>query len=60
MTQTYHNTNLRKGKYLSYSERCQIAIWKKESYSNRQIANVLGRVPQTINNEISRGTPSPN
>ncbi len=56
MTQTYSNTNLRKGKHLSYSERCQIAILKKESYSNRQIAKVLGRVPQTINNEISRGT----
>ena len=56
MTQTYNNTNLRKGKHLSYSERCQIAILKKESYSNRQIAKVLGRVPQTINNEISRGT----
>ena len=60
MTQTYNNTNLRKGKHLCYSERCQIAILKKESYSNRQIAKVLGRVPQTINNEISRRTPSPN
>ena len=30
--------------------------FEKESYSNRQIAKVLGRVPQTINNEISRGT----
>ncbi len=29
MTQTYNNTNLRKGKHLSYSERCQIAILKK-------------------------------
>lgn len=45
MTQTYNNTNLRKGIHLSYSERCQIAILKKERYSNRQIAKVLGRVP---------------
>lgn len=56
MTQTYDNTVSRKGKHLSYSERCQIAILKKEGYSNRQVAKVLGRVPQTINNEIDRGT----
>ncbi|GEK88389.1 Helix-turn-helix domain-containing protein [Alkalibacterium putridalgicola] len=29
---------------------------KKEDYSNRRIADVIGRVPQTINNEIQRGT----
>ena len=56
MTQTHDNTVSRKGKHLSYSERCQIAILKKEGYSNRQVAKVLGRVPQTINNEIDRGT----
>ena len=56
MTQTHDNTVSRKGKHLSYSERCQIAILKKEGYSNRKVAKVLGRVPQTINNEITRGT----
>lgn len=55
MPQIYNSTNLRKGKHLSYSERCQITILKKENYSHRQIAKVLGRVPQTINNEIGRG-----
>lgn len=56
MTHSNDNTSARKGKHLSYSERSQIAILKIEHYSNRQIANVLDRVPQTINNEIHRGT----
>ena len=56
MTQNHDNTVSRKGKHLTYSERCQIAILKKENYSNRQVADVLGCVPQTINNEIKRGT----
>ena len=56
MTQNYDNTVSGKGKRLSYSERCQIVILKKEGYSNRQVANVMERVPQSINNEITRGT----
>lgn len=56
MTQTKDNTNSRQRKHLSYAERCQIAILKKENYSNRNIAKILGRAPQTINNEIKRGT----
>ncbi|EME7141949.1 IS30 family transposase [Enterococcus faecium] len=56
MTQNHDNTVSRKGKHLTYSERCQIAILKKENYSNRQVVDVLGCVPQTINNEIKRGT----
>lgn len=56
MTHSNDNTLRRKGKHLSYSERAQIAILKKENYSNRQIAKVIGCVPQTINNEIHRGT----
>ncbi|WP_225743711.1 IS30 family transposase [Marinilactibacillus sp. Marseille-P9653] len=56
MTHSNDNTSARKGKHLSYSERSQIAILKTENYSNRQIANALGRVPQTINSEIHRGT----
>lgn len=56
MTQINNNTNSRKGKHLSYAERCQIAILKKEGYSNRKIATVLNRAPQTINNEVNRGT----
>lgn len=56
MTQTNNNIDSHKGKHLSYAERCQIAVLKKEKYSNRQVANVLNRVPQTVNNEIKRGT----
>lgn len=56
MTHTNDNPLARKGKHLSYSERSQITILKIDNYSNRQIANVLGRVPQIINNEIHRGT----
>lgn len=56
MTQTKNNIDSRKGKHLSYVERCQIEVLKKEDYSNRQIDRVLERVPQTIHNEIKRGT----
>ncbi|WP_225742864.1 IS30 family transposase [Marinilactibacillus sp. Marseille-P9653] len=56
MTHSNNNTTARKGKHLSYSERSQIAILKNENYSNRGIAKALGRVPQTINSEIHRGT----
>ncbi|WP_208559376.1 IS30 family transposase [Marinilactibacillus kalidii] len=56
MTHSNNNTTARKGKHLSYSERSQIAILKTENYSNRGIAKALGRVPQTINSEIHRGT----
>ena len=55
MTQINNNTNSRKGKHLSYAERCQIAILKKEGYSNRKSATVLNRAPQTINYEVDRG-----
>lgn len=49
---THFNDNIpaRKGNHLSYSEQSQIAILKQENYSNRDIAIVLNRVPQTINN----------
>ncbi|WP_270218766.1 IS30 family transposase [Enterococcus lactis] len=55
MTQTHLSTDSRKGKHLSYAERCQIAVLKKEKYSNRQIAEALGRAPQTINGEVKNG-----
>ncbi|WP_368646214.1 IS30 family transposase [Alkalibacterium putridalgicola] len=55
MTHSNDTTLARKGKHLSYAERVQIAVLKKEDYSNRRIADVIGRVPQTINNEIHRG-----
>ncbi|MER0122611.1 IS30 family transposase [Streptococcus sp. ZJ100] len=45
-----------KRKHLTLAERRLIEKWKKENKSNRQVANLLGKAPQTINNEIKRGT----
>lgn len=56
MTQNQFNTESRKDKHLSYQERIIIQEKHRESWSNRQIAAYLGRAPQTINNEIKRGS----
>lgn len=56
MTQNKNNTISGNGKHLSYAERSQMAILKQEDYSNRRIAKALKRAPQTIHNEIKRGT----
>lgn len=46
-----------KGKHLTESERQLIERWKnKERLSNREIAYRLEKAPQTINNEVKRGT----
>ena len=46
-----------KGKHLTESERQLIERWKnKDKLSNREIAYRLGKAPQTINNEVKRGT----
>lgn len=46
-----------KGKHLTESERQLIERWhNKEKLSNREIAYRLGKDPQTIHNEIHRGT----
>lgn len=46
-----------KGKHLTESERQLIERWhNKEKLSNREIAYRLGKAPQTIHNEIKRGT----
>lgn len=44
-----------KGKQLTIHERKQIQRWKLEGRSNREIARLLGKAPQTIHNEIKRG-----
>lgn len=47
----------RKGKHLSFEERVLIHhLHTKLKYSNREIARQLGRAPQTIHNEIKRGS----
>lgn len=50
------NNYITKGKHLTEQERYLIEKWKKEGKSNRNIAQLLGKAPQTINNEIKRGT----
>src|SRR5690625_2377744 len=56
MTQVYDNTNSRAGKHLTYEERVKIEAYKELGYSNRKIARILKRAPQTINHAINRGT----
>lgn len=41
-----------KGKHLTIDSRCLIERWKKEGKSNREIASLLGKAPQTIHTEI--------
>lgn len=55
MSQSYVTIESRKGKHLTHGERNRIAVLKEEDYSNRKIADILMRSPQTINNEIKRG-----
>lgn len=50
----YNNCNT-KHKHLTIELRKLIEKWKKERKSNREIARLLGKSPQTINNEIKRG-----
>ena len=45
-----------KGKHLTMDNRRLIERWKKEGKSNREVAGLLGKAFQTINNEINRGT----
>ena len=45
-----------KGKHLTIDSRRLIERWKKEGKSNREIASLLGKAPQTIHIEIKRGT----
>lgn len=56
---THYNTKpvTRSTKYshLTFNDRLNIERWKKEGKSNREIARLLGKAPQTINNEIKRG-----
>jgi len=56
MTQVNDNINPNKGKHLTYEERIKIEAYKELGYSNRKIARILNRAPQTINNAINQGT----
>lgn len=56
MAHTENTIQNRKDKHLSPFERGQIAALHKAGHSNRDIARRLGRVHQTIANELKRGT----
>ncbi|TDM13678.1 IS30 family transposase [Macrococcus bovicus] len=56
MTHINGITKTPKGKQLSRDERIIIQSLLNENYSNRQNARKLGRAPQTINNEVKRGS----
>ena len=45
-----------KAKHLTIHSRRLIERWKNEGKSNREIASLLGKAPQTIHNEIKSGT----
>ena len=45
-----------KGKHLTIDNRRLIERWKNGNKSNREIAGLLGKAPQTIHNEVKRGT----
>lgn len=55
MTQEQFNTNSRKGTYLSYQERCQIAILKKEGYSNRKPFIMKWKEVRSHNGNVKKG-----
>lgn len=42
------------GRYLSFSEREDVAIWHAQKVSAREIARRLGRSPSTISRELRR------
>lgn len=57
MTHLEDITESRKGKHLSFMERCWIERYKNVyDYTNREIARRLKRAPQTIHTEIKDGT----
>ena len=51
-------TKHEKGKHLSYDERFLIQIRLKDGWSANKIAKEIGCAPNTVRNEIRRGTVS--
>ena len=50
------NNYTTEAKHLTIHSRRLIERWKNEGKSNKEIASLLGKAPQTIHNEITRGT----
>jgi putative transposase len=42
------------GRYLTYTEREEIALWRAQDFGVREIARRLGRAPSTISRELRR------
>ena len=54
----FTTTKHEKGKHLSYDERVLIQIRLKDRWSANKIAKEIGCAPNTVRNEIRRGTVS--
>ena len=54
----FTTTKHKKGKYLSYDERVLIQVRLKDGWSASKIAKEIGCAPNTVRNEIRRGTVS--
>ena len=56
MDNSEFTTGYRKGQHLTSEERHEIEVRRKDGWSGYRIAKHLGRAPNTILNEIKRGT----
>ena len=56
MNQVHSTTEHKKGKYLSFEERFVIQTRLKDGWTPNRIAGELGYAPNTVRNEIKRGT----
>ena len=56
MDQVHSTTEHRKGKHLSFEERVVIQTRLKDGWTPNRIAGELGCAPNTVRNEIKRGT----
>ena len=58
MNQEQHTTKHEKGKHLTFLERAIIQVRLKDKWSPYRIAKEIGCSPNTVRNEIRRGTPA--
>lgn len=56
MDQPHDTIEHQKGKHLSYKERIKIEIRLKDGWTVPQMAKEIGCAPNTVRNEIARGT----
>ena len=56
MDQVHSTTEHRKGKHLSFEERVVIQTRLKDGWTPNRIAEELGCTPNTVRNEVKRGT----